>query len=249
MKRSLALALLLTLLLLLTSCGLEDFPLIYPVPQSSISREFNSRSVVYVPTSNAGTTFSHFAIFYRIYVSNSDQPSTISDAAYSAINSYLAADHSAVFPYIDSTTLVNRNMDDFFSSRGFHYLNLEGHNINSVLSTSALGSTIEFNFPSRTAPTMTIDSNVYTLWRSDGNRQFDPQPNRLFVNHDDLWNPANINDSINRDVVNMPGIGTGDRRYTYAAMYIVGVGIDVATYSFMYSTPSLIHVFQLPDRW
>ena len=236
------------------SCGLDDVPLIHPIPQSHIRQDMNNRSVVSIPTDNADTTFSHFVIYYKIFVSNTDQPSTASSAAYSAINPILASDHNAVSPHIDSTTSVNVNMESFFSGRDYHQLHVQGPdmqaiNISTILSSSVLGSTIEFDFPSRTIPNVTIDSTVYTLWRSNGNGQFDPRPNRLFINSDDLWTPGNINAEINRDVVNLQGIGANDRRYVYVAMYIVGAGINVATYSFIYSTPSLIHVFQLPDRW
>ena len=234
--------------LLLLSCGLEDFPLIYPIPQSNIAQQMNNRSIVTIPDDNSGTTFSHFAIFYRIYISNSDQASTTS-SVYPAISSVLDADHRAILPHIDSTTLLNQNMDAFFTNRGFQYLELQDHRIDDVLSSSILGARLEFDFPSRRAPTMTVGSTVYTLWRSDGRGAYNPQPDRLFINDVDLWSSENLNEATNRDVADMPGIGSGDRRYIYVAMYIVGVGINVTTYSFIYSTPSLIHVFMLPDSW
>ena len=232
---------------LVSSCGLEEFPLVYPIPQSNIQSVMNNRAVVYVPSDNAGTTFSHFAVFYRIYISNSLQAET-SSASFPTINSVLVTDHNAIRPHIDSTTSLNVNFDAFFTGRGFHHLSIAGHNINLVLSSSVFGSTLEFNFPSFTEPTMSIGQTVYTLSRSE--RLSDPQPSsRLFINNDELRNPANIDPVINGDVVDMPNIAAGERRYTYAAFYIVAVGINQATYSFIYSTPSLIHVFQLPDRW
>ena len=237
------------LTLLLSSCGIEDYPFIYPIPQSNVQQVMNNRSVVRIPDDNIGTTFDHFAIYYKIYISGSDQPSTTSDAAYSAINSVLASDHNAARAHIDSTSYVPENMDSFFTRRGFYLLNLDGYSLSYVLSTSVLGSELEFNFPSRGVPTMTIGSSSYTLWRSTGNGRFEPQPDRRFVNTDDIRNPANIDPAINADVVDFPGAGTADRRYTYAALYIVGVGINMATYAFIYSAPALIHVFQLPDRW
>ena len=233
--------------MLLVSCGIEDYPFIYPIPQSNVQQVLNNRSVVRIPDDNSATTFSHFAIYYKIYISGSDQPSTTSDASYSAISQSLASDHNAAKSHIDSTTYVSVNMDSFFSGRGFYQINLDGHNISEVLSTSVLGSSLEFDFPSRRVPTMTVGSSVYTLWRSTGNERFSPLPDRRFVNSEDLRNNANIDPSINADVVDITG--QGDRRYTYAALYIVAVGINMSTYSFIYSTPALIHVFQLPDRW
>ena len=233
----------------LVSCGIEDYPIIYPIPQSNVQQVMNNRSVVRIPDDNSGTTFDHFAIYYKIYLSNSDQPSTTSDASYSTISSLLSSEHNAARSHIDSTSYVSVNMDSFFTGRGFYQINLDDHNLSQVLSSSVFGSTLEFDFPSRRAPTMTVGSSVYTLWRSTGNGRFSPQPDRRFVNSDELRNPANIDPEINADVVDIPGSGSGVKRYTYAAFYIVAVGINTATYSFIYSTPALIHVFQLPDRW
>ena len=235
-------------LLCLGTCGLEDYPFIDPVPQSNIIPVMNYRATVRIPSSNSAM-FEHFAIFYRIYVSNELISSTTRDN-YSAINSYLASDYNSIFPYIDSDTLVNTNMDTLFQGRGYKYLSLENGNIDAVLSSSALGSTLVFDFPASASagmPTMTIGSSVYTLWRSNGSGTFTPRPDRNLVNNNDLWNSDYINQQFNADVVDKSGIGAGDRRYTYTAMFIVAVGIDANTYSYIYSTPSLIHVFQLPD--
>jgi hypothetical protein len=89
---------------------------------------------------------------------------------------------------------------------------------------------------------------TYVLWRSDGGGLFSPRPDRYFVNSRELWAPENISNQINADVVNKANLPDGDRRYTYAAMFIVAVGVNPASYSNIYSTPSLIHVFRLPDQ-
>jgi hypothetical protein len=138
-------------------------------------------------------------------------------------------------------------MDTLFQGRGYKYLGLMDENINTVLSSSALGDSVIFDFTSNRMPTMSIGSSVYTLWRSDGNGLYDPKPDRFFLNKEELWKSENINNQINADVANKSGIGDGDRHYTYAAMFITAVGINTASYSNIYSTPSLIHVFQLPD--
>jgi hypothetical protein len=96
-------------------------------------------------------------------------------------------------------------------------------------------------------PTLTLGNSTYVLWRSDGGGLFSPRPDRFFRNSGELWNPANITNQINADVVNKADLADGDIRYTYAAMFIVAVGINPASYSNIYSTPSLIHVFQIPD--
>jgi len=223
-------------------CGIEDYPYIEPIPSSNITQVLNNRAVIRIPNSYSDTPFTHFAVFYRIYVSDIPQASTTPNS-YQAINPTLASDYSSFSSYIDSTTQVNVNMDSLFSGRGYKYLNLMDYNINNVLSSSVLGNSVSFDFSSSKAPTMVIGTNTYTLWRS----VLDPLPDRYFINKEELWKSENINPTINADVVNKSGIADGARHYTYAAMFIAAVGYNTATDSNIYSTPSLIHVFQLPD--
>ena len=238
-------------LLFFATCGLEDYPHIYPIAQSNVTTEFNYRATVYIPNANSSTEFTHLLIFYRIYVSNSPQ-SAPTPGVFSTINPVLAQDYNSISPYIDSDTLVNTNMDGLFSGRGYKYLSLAGHNIEDVLSKdpspypNILGKTLIFDFPTGLDPTLTIDGAVYTLWRSNGNGTFSPEPDRLFRNKNDLWDPAKINSPINADVVDFT-TGTIATHYTFAAMFIVAAGLDQNTWSYIYSTPSLIHVFQLQN--
>ena len=232
----------------LFGCGIEDYPYINPIPQSNIIQEMNNRATVRVPNNNTDTPFTHFAVFYKIYVSDTPQAS-ITTSSYSAINPVLESDYYSFSSYIDSTTLVSANMETLFQGRGYKYLCLQDKSISSVLSSSVFGSSLVFDFSSSKRPTLTIGSNVYTLWRSDGNGLFNPQPDRYFINREELWRAENINDKTNADVVNKKDITADERHYTYAAMFIAAVGINIASYSNIYSTPSLIHVFQLPDQW
>jgi hypothetical protein len=234
-------------ILLAASCGIDDYPIIYPSPQSNIRPVMNSRAEVRVPNNYADTPFTHFAVFYRIYVSDAPQ-SSITSSIYSAINPSLSSDYNVFANYIDSTTQVNANMDSLFTGRGYKYLYLQGQNINSILSSRVHGTTIEFDFSSSKAPTMTANGTVYTLWRSNGNGLFNPQPDRLFMNHQDLYRSDYINDNFNADVAANSSITGGGSLYTYAAMFIAAVGINPSSYAAIYSTPSLIHVFQLPNR-
>ena len=237
------------------TCGLEDYPIINPVRQANITTELNNRAIVRIPTNNSGTSFTHFIIFYRIYVSNRSEPSPGS-VNFSTINTVLASDYNYIRPYIDSDTLINTNMDSLFSGRGYKYLFFENGDINDVLSASppsVLGNTLIFDFTSGKNPTMTMGSNVYTLYRSNGNGTYNPRtdwPDYYFVNKNDLWNTDYINSNTNADVVNMSGLtNSSPLHFTYAALFIVAAGINPNTYSYIYSTPSLIHVFELPAQW
>jgi len=235
--------------LLFVSCGIEDYPYLNPIPQGNIIQVLNNRAVVQIPRDSPGTTFTNFSIFYRIYVSDIPLLSITKDS-FSAINPVLASDYNSFSSYIDSTTLVNFDMNKLFMDKGYKYLVLEDPNTNTisaVLSDSSLGQSLEFDFSSSKRPTMKLGNNTYTLWRSDGGGLFSPRPDRYFVNRGELWNPANITSQINADVVNKANLPDSDMRYTYAAMFIVAVGINPSSYSNIYSTPSLIHVFQIPD--
>jgi hypothetical protein len=69
------------------------------------------------------------------------------------------------------------------------------------------------------------------------------------VNTIELRNPEYIEPNRNADVADRAGpIGPQYRELTYAALFIVGVGMNPATFATVYSTPSLIHVFRLPDE-
>jgi hypothetical protein len=228
----------------LWACGIEDYPFIYPIPEENVRPTMSNRAVVQIPTGYEGTPFSHFAIYYRIYVS--DVPLANTDPnTFSAINPTLNSNYNFFRPYIGSTTQVNVDMNRLFQNRGYNILNFEGHSISSVLSSSVWGRELIFDFSSGRDPTMTVNDNTYTLWRATG--IFIPQPDRLFINSYDLTRSENLISTINADVQNKPGIAAGIPLYTYAAMYITAVGINVAAYTEIYSTPVLIHVFLLPN--
>jgi hypothetical protein len=147
-------------------------------------------------------------------------------------------------------------MNTLFRGRRYENLSLEGENIDTVLgrAQSILGSTLFFDFShSNRVPSVTItyqDGSVspsYILLRSNGNGLFNPLPaDRRFINRDELSSSGNITSTINADVENRSGITVQDPRFTFAALYIVAVGMD-ENYSYIYSTPALIHVFQLPE--
>jgi len=238
------------LLIFIWACGIEDVPFVDPIPQGNITQAMNNRAFVRIPADSPGATFTNFAVFYRIYVSDTLQASTTATSVYSAINPTLASDYNSFRSYIDSTTQVNVDMDRIFQNRNYKYLVLEDpitNSIGTVLSESSLGQSLEFDFSSSKRPTMTLGGNTYVLWRSDGGGLFSPRPDRYFVNGEELWNPDNINSQINADVVNKANISGSGMLYTYAAMFIVAVGYNPSSYSNIYSTPSLIHVFLLPD--
>jgi hypothetical protein len=238
--------------LLVSACGIEDYPYISPVPQSNITRELNSRATVVIPNTNASNNyFTHFTVFYRIYVGENEELSP-SKENISAINSVLYSDYIAIEPYIDNDSIGSSSIYSTFSNRQYQILQLENANIeNNVLSDSVLGRTIIFDFSQTPGdiPVLIVGGNRYSLWRSNGNGSFTPRPeNRYFINGPELYDSTNINSNVNADVVNKPDLSSGAVAiHTYVSMYIVATGLDTQAFTQIFSTPAFIGILRLPD--
>ena len=248
------------------ACGLlVGEPFIEPVHEADITRHLNDRATVDLRAYYEADAFSHFAIFYRIYISDLYIPSTTTDT-FTTINHTLHQNFVTVSRYIDSDTLFGINMHNVFSGIHFRYMALENADINATLS-GAIGNILNFDFSqSREVPVVIIgpeniednygnlipNPNYFVLLRANSHTApvgpFTPQPeHRRFINSEELRDPEFINLNFNADVTDKTGIIAEDRRYTYAALFIVAVGMDPATFGNVYSTPSLIHVFRLPN--
>ena len=234
-----------------------DVAFVPPIPQSNIRQQFNNVASVELP-GNYMPPFTHFTVFYRIYVSNTYIPTTgwNQSHSYHEINPVLAHDFNILFPLIDNEDQVDPRLDDIFRiGRGFQYLFLEppdrpgeSVHINSILTPEVQGTTIVFDFSTGRIPTLTVGTRVYNLQRSTGLgvTRFRPLPeNRFFLNSAELWSRENLNPEINADVVDIAGERDG-QVHAYVLMFIAAVGRDFAEYRNIFSTPSLIHVFRLP---
>jgi hypothetical protein len=237
------------------ACGIEDYYYLYPVPPGNITLELNSRATLRLPLSPGQVSpsgeyyyFRHFSIYYRIYVSDVPESGGIqtSPSALSVINPTLASDYSRIAPYLSSETNVNTAIATLFKSMNYHPLALFGQNIDGVLDDGAVGKTIVISFPQEPAsvPRLIIDNNAVALYRSNGDGLFNPRPDRYFVNSSPLSDPGNINSAVNADVADKSG--ASGPRYTYAAMFIVVTGVD-PNFSLVFSTPTFIGIFRLPD--
>jgi len=251
------------------ACGLlVGEPFIDAVHEADITRHLNDRATIDLrgyPSPGSADPFSHFAIFYRIYISDVYIGATTTDT-FVTINPVLNQNFTTVSRYIDSDTLFGINMHNVFSNIHFRYLALEDADINAVL-RSAIGNVVNFDFSqSREIPVMIIgpeniddgagnlipNPDYFVLLRANSHSApvgpFSPRPDhRRFINSDELRDPEYINLTFNADVTDRAGLSDDERRYTYAALFIVGVGMDPTTFGNIYSTPSLIHVFRLPN--
>ena len=233
----------------LLTCGIEDYPYIYPIPTGNITQLMNSRVRILIPNSNLGSMyFTNFTIFYRIYMSDIYEPSP-SESNLNTINSVLNSDHSRVSPYIGNDSMGSSSIASLFNGMKYYTLELEEANIDNVLSTASFNREliIDFSQTPGSIPTLTLGSSQYRLYRSDGGGSFELLPeNRYFMNSPELRNQSNIDDPhINADVTDK--LNTVDKRYSYISMYIVAIGFDPQTYIQLYSSPAYAGVLCLPN--
>ena len=230
------------------SCGIEDYLYLRPVSSGDIRIRQNTDAVVVLP--NFSTTeyyyFTNFAIYYRIYLSDMSETAEISSVdSMSRINPSLASDYSAMQTYTDSDSIGSTAIATQFRNRNYYTLELEGANINTVLGPNALGRELGIDFSSVPGrkPTIAINNNTYILFRSTGNSDFYPMPDRYFVNTAELRSREYAENSLYNEDVEDYATG-GENDYAYVNMYILLQGSE--NYTYFYSRPTHIGVFRLP---
>jgi len=245
-------------LLCLLSCGLEDFSYIDYIP-NSVMQDTTFATVTLPSSSNDGYNnyFTHFIIFYRIYISDISETALIASTTTNnvfnkSLSPALNSDFAALYSLTDKTSsdVSTSNLENTFYRRNYFLLTLENANITSVLSGSgALGNTLQIAFPPNTAtkPTLTISGTPYVPLRATEGPglNFKPAPDRYFLNHLDLCNTANITPQINPDVA---ANSSANILYSYVSMYIAAVGKNYELPPrTIYSQPTFIGVFRLAE--
>jgi hypothetical protein len=232
------------------SCGIEDYYYLNPVPVGNITLSTNSRANIILPAVSV-SYFTNFAIYYRIYISERNESGEIqtSQASLNNINSTLYTDHSFFNNYTTSTTMVGASIGSLFRNRSYYPLGIQSLSLDSLLGTSSPGKTVVLDFQG-TRATITLAGSAsppFLLYRSNNEGAFSPlPPDRYFYKAPELLSSVNATPTINADVADLPN-STGAQRYAYAALYIVVVGIDLITYSQIYSIPTFIGIMRLPD--
>ncbi|MCL2833001.1 MAG: hypothetical protein FWD78_07520 [Treponema sp.] len=231
------------------SCGIEDYPYIFPVPVGNIHNEFTSRVTINLPNYGSGDNsyFTNYIIFYRIYISDYDTQSG-SETEFPRISSSLNSDYQRVKPYIANDSMVSNNIASLFRSLNYYMLSIESRDIDNFLSNSSFGKELAIDFSNDSIPFMTINSGVkYNLLRYKGGENTPLPANRYFLNASDLTDENNIADTvINSDVTDKPG---SERKYTYVSMFIVASGLNPQTFNQIFSSPALVGVLKLPDNF
>jgi hypothetical protein len=231
------------------SCGLEVYPYLEYVEPSEITRTMNTVASIRLPTGPQSIYFRHFAIYYRIYISGLLVQAELSTEQLADINQTLARDYNTLLSYtnIDSTPT---NMGSVFSNQKYYPLALEKNTIDTLLGTSSSGSTITLDFESPAyKPSLSLGNNRDQLFRYSEPNVTVPydRDNRYFVNSSDINDGAHIDASsfTNLDIQNNNVSGP---KYTYVSMYILSTGIHPTDFSNIFSIPTFIGVFLLPNE-
>jgi hypothetical protein len=233
------------------SCGLEEYSYISSVPQGNITVVLNNTATIQLPGSIDGP-FSHFNIFYRIYVSSLNLSGQAASSALSAINPSLDSDYRAI-PKTDVTSnkVNDTNIESIFRNRGYYEMFVEGNTnrMRELLDSGSLGKTIVINFPPNTGgiPELTVDGASYKLYRSTGNDIVQNNPNKPLPDNRYFQNDAQLNAGPNStDNLDVEGNSAASApKYTYVSLYIAAVGATGMTRTF--STPTFIGILKLPQ--
>jgi hypothetical protein len=256
LKKPAFFVIILPFLLLPGACGIEDYPYLEPVREDSITWVLNNEARILLPYVTS-QQFTHFAIYYRIYISGEPRENRILPADMSAINSAMDQDYRAFLPYTNTdNTSVSTQIGTLFSIRKYYSLYTSSADINDLLSNPAImGQPIVIDFApvSGRPPTIKIGGADYVLLRTtgkgiSGSSDFEiKHDDRTFINTSELNSSeyaASTNTAVNNDVADKAVSGF---RYTYVSMYIVAAGHDLITYNPIYSQPAYIGVFRLPE--
>jgi hypothetical protein len=231
---------------LFLSCGIEDYYYLTPVPVGNITLITNLRANILL-SSMSVSYFTNFAIYYRIYISESNESGEIqtSPTSLSNINSTLNSDYSFFNNYTTSNTMVGTSVGSLFRNRSYYPLATSAGSLDRLLDDNSPGRMVTLNFQDAPATITLSGSPSYPLYRSG--EVLSPSPSdRLFYNSSDLLSSANTISTVNADVANLTN-ATGAQRYGYVSLYIVAVGIDLITYAQIYSNPTFIGIMRLPD--
>ncbi|MDR0732277.1 MAG: hypothetical protein LBF63_11455 [Treponema sp.] len=234
-------------LLFLHSCGIESYYYLPEVPAGNITTSTNQLASINLPSISV-PYFTHFALYYRIYISYQQMADT---GNLGDVNTTLNADYRYFTPYTDAGASTSINVASIMTNRNYQSLFFDtGSGISSDLLSTRNGGTLRIEFPlSGTSPYINYPTSggstgTARLIRSDGNGAYNPRPDRSFLDSDSLKDPANISTTVNADVVDASG--SGSTRYAYASVYIVSVGLNEQTYTPIFSIPSFVGIFRLP---
>jgi hypothetical protein len=243
----------------LASCGIETYKYLDPV-YPGIPMLLNTTAYITLPVEQ-GNYFRYFIIYYRIYISDLPVESMVDAGILSRINPALSSDYNYFLSYTNTqSTTAPTNMGSTFAARKYFPLELANASIENVLSIASGGIiTLDFADNPQYRPSLIIGDlrletpgtprTRYQLSRNTRNDNTPYGNNIYFINSDAINNGAHISSDsshINQDVQKNDQSGAGSK-YTYASMYIVAHGLDDTSFTNIYSIPTFIGIFRLPD--
>jgi hypothetical protein len=222
-----------------TACGIDDAPYLSPVPLSDVQVSSNTTARVNLDSTGEDEYSPSFLLYYKIYISKESSTSTILPDNMNSINATLGSNYRSILPYTTTST----STPQIFTPTVFSGMKFYTMSVGSLESLPGeTGSiTIYFsNMNDEAMPSLAYYNKTGTLYRSTGGGSFTPLPenDRRFRNFTDL------RDTQNNDVEQLSG---GD--YAYCAVYIIKRGINPNTLTSIYSAPTFVAVFRLPDRY
>jgi hypothetical protein len=243
----------------LVSCGIETYKYLESVA-SGIPMLLNTTAYISLPGGQPNY-FRYFIIYYRIYISDLPISGAVDAGILAQINPTLYTDYNYFLSYTNSqSTAVPTTMGSTFASRNYFPLELENMAIESVLDTGGRIVTLDFSDNPQFKPSLImgdirletpgVSYTRYQLSRNTKNNNTPYARNYYFVNSEDINNSDHISSDssyINQDVEKGAQSASGPK-YTYASMYILAHGLDDATFTNIYSIPTFIGIFRLPDE-
>jgi hypothetical protein len=229
--------------LLFSACGMDEYYYLEAIPQGNINQYQTNRVSANLPASYVSLSyFTGFSVYYHIYTSSHSDPGvTIYEGDLQVINSSLYSDYIGIKPYTTRETASSTSIDTLFSRYRYYPLELEGANIDLVLSSGGITITIDFPSPLGNS-ILTAGSSSYIILRSNGNGRFTLRPSDGYVNYYTDLTAETDNLNINADVTG------GTAPYCYISLYIVVAGIDPNNLSPIYSNPTWLGVYSLKPK-
>jgi hypothetical protein len=224
----------------MTSCGIDDEPYLSPVDPSGVGVIANTEARIgSLSTSGEGNYAPSYLLYYKIYISASSETGAISPEMMNNINSTLNSDYRGILPYTPlNTSSVQVFTPTVFSNRNFYPVVVEGK---ETLDPSASAININFN---DSVPSLTLTASgaaqTQTLYRSNGGGSFTPLPE----NDRSFRNFTELRDTQNQDVAQ-----NGGGSVSYCAVYIIKRGVNPNSLTAIYSAPTFVSVFRLPERY
>jgi hypothetical protein len=231
-----------------TTCGLEEAYFLPQVPEVSIVTELNTLATINLPPLTGYYYAQSYKIFYRIYMSDF-QTSSSESSLYNSINQTLYSDFYNILPNTDPTSITAGTAANIlFTSRNYYELYIENNNRGETLDNLLTkdGGNVRIIFPTAQGdyPILSFNNgSEYKLLRSED--FFTPNTNLDVLRY--FRNSSDINDTkyaANTDVVQRTGLSP----HAYVSMYVVASGTNPTGFTPIYSKPTHICVFKLPNN-